>query len=113
MPISLKKHLPKMGQDTNSGFMCAIDASEQDSHLSSLLRKACTALHVKTMQSQGPLHLRSVSPVGRVLNPFSINLSAGGSSGSEAALIALNGSVSGVGTDIGGSIRAPVALGEK
>jgi amidase len=44
---------------------------------------------------------------GRTLNPNRTNLSAGGSSGGEGALIALRGSILGVGTDIAGSIRIP------
>lgn len=56
------------------------------------------------------MHLETVSPYGRTLNPYNINLSAGGSSGGEAALIALRGSVLGFGTDIGGGIRSPAAF---
>lgn len=44
---------------------------------------------------------------GRTLNPRNKSLTAGGSTGGEAALIALRGSILGVGTDIGGSIRVP------
>jgi Asp-tRNA(Asn)/Glu-tRNA(Gln) amidotransferase A subunit family amidase len=44
---------------------------------------------------------------GRTLNPHKSNLSAGGSSGGEGALIAMRGSVLGVGTDIAGSVRIP------
>lgn len=44
---------------------------------------------------------------GRVLNPHSLLLTAGGSSGGEGALLAMKGSIIGVGTDIGGSIRIP------
>jgi amidase len=44
---------------------------------------------------------------GRTVNPFNRNLTPGGSSGGESALIAARGSVIGVGTDIGGSIRVP------
>jgi amidase len=44
---------------------------------------------------------------GRVLNPYRLCLTAGGSSGGEGALSALHGSVLGVGTDIAGSIRIP------
>ncbi|KAK3376529.1 putative amidase, partial [Lasiosphaeria ovina] len=52
----------------------------------------------------------SASPAGRVLNPHHTGLSAGGSSGGEAALVALRGSVLGVGSDVGGSVRGPAAL---
>jgi amidase len=44
---------------------------------------------------------------GRTVNPFNRTLTPGGSSGGEAALLALRGSAIGVGTDIGGSIRKP------
>lgn len=42
-------------------------------------------------------------------NPSNRNLSSGGSSGGEGALIALKGSAAGFGTDIGGSVRIPSA----
>ena len=44
---------------------------------------------------------------GRTLNPRNSALTAGGSTGGEGALLAMRGSVLGVGTDIGGSIRVP------
>jgi amidase len=44
---------------------------------------------------------------GRTLNPYKLSLGAGGSSGGEGALVSFRGSIIGVGTDIGGSIRAP------
>ena len=44
---------------------------------------------------------------GRTLNPYNRSLTAGGSSGGEGALIALRGSLIGVGTDIAGSVRVP------
>jgi amidase len=43
-------------------------------------------------------------------NPKNRNLSSGGSSGGEGALIGLRGSPVGFGTDIGGSIRIPAAF---
>lgn len=44
---------------------------------------------------------------GRTLNPNNPRITAGGSSGGEGALIAMRGSVLGVGTDIAGSVRIP------
>lgn len=41
------------------------------------------------------------------MNPFNRTLTPGGSSGGESALIAAKGSVLGIGTDIGGSVRIP------
>ena len=47
---------------------------------------------------------------GRTVNPYNRNLTSGGSSGGEGALIALKGSPLGLGTDVGGSIRIPAAF---
>ncbi|XP_022656011.1 fatty-acid amide hydrolase 2-like isoform X2 [Varroa destructor] len=44
---------------------------------------------------------------GRTRNPYDLRCNAGGSSGGEGALLAAAGSLIGVGTDIGGSIRMP------
>lgn len=44
---------------------------------------------------------------GRTSNPWNLDYSAGGSSGGEAAAIAAAGSMGGVGSDGGGSIRTP------
>ncbi|GAW24932.1 hypothetical protein ANO14919_145280 [Xylariales sp. No.14919] len=42
---------------------------------------------------------------GRTVNPRNIRFTAGGSTGGDGALIALRGSIFGLGTDIGGSVR--------
>lgn len=47
---------------------------------------------------------------GRTSNPANRSLTSGGSSGGEGALIALGGSVLGVGSDIGGSVRIPASF---
>lgn len=44
---------------------------------------------------------------GRTLNPYNTTRIVGGSSGGEAALLASGGSLIGIGSDIGGSIRMP------
>lgn len=44
---------------------------------------------------------------GKTNNPYDQNRSSGGSSGGEAAIISVNGSPLGLGTDGGGSIRVP------
>lgn len=48
--------------------------------------------------------------LGYTWNPKNRNLSSGGSSGGEGALIGFRGSPVGFGTDIGGSIRIPAAF---
>lgn len=44
---------------------------------------------------------------GKTLNPYDLSRIPGGSSGGEAALLASAGSVVGIGSDLGGSIRMP------
>lgn len=49
-----------------------------------------------------------VNPIwGRSTNPFNSNYTPGGSSGGEGALLAMDGSALGWGTDLGGSVRLP------
>jgi amidase len=48
--------------------------------------------------------------IGMTLSPHNRNLSCGGSSGGGGALQALRGSIVGLGTDIGGSVRIPAAF---
>ena len=50
---------------------------------------------------------------GYTLNPYHRELSSGGSSGGESALLALRGSPLGVGTDVGGSIRKSTHFNNK
>jgi amidase len=47
---------------------------------------------------------------GRTVNGFNRDLTSGGSSGGEGALVGLHGSPMGFGTDVGGSIRVPCAF---
>lgn len=56
------------------------------------------------------MHLETANNLyGTTVNPFNRNLTAGGSSGGEGALIALRGSCLGIGSDIGGSTLEHIA----
>ncbi|KAK7427344.1 hypothetical protein QQZ08_006113 [Neonectria magnoliae] len=110
VPVSIKDHMPMAGTFSSLGCFSSIVKDETDSHMLAILRDMGAVFYCKTNQPQTLMHLESDSLWGRVLNPFNIHLSAGGSTGGEAALIAMKGSVLGVGTDIGGSIRAPAAF---
>lgn len=46
---------------------------------------------------------------GRSTNPYNDQYTCGGSSGGEGALLAMDGSAIGIGSDIGGSLRIPAA----
>lgn len=110
VPVSIKDHMPIAGTFSSLACLDTVVYDSQDSHMISILRSMGAVFYCKTNQPQTIMHLESDSLWGRVLNPYNIHLSAGGSTGGEAALIALRGSVMGVGTDIGGSIRGPSAF---
>ncbi|KAJ9134538.1 Amidase [Coniochaeta hoffmannii] len=110
VPISVKEHMPLADHYSAWGYLDTRVFSDKDCQMISILRNAGAVFYCKTMQPQGIMHLESVSQFGRVLNPYNINLSAGGSTGGEAALIAMRGSVLGIGTDIGGSVRGPAGF---
>ncbi len=109
MPISLKDMFKVKGYDASIGIAAlAENPSEENSLLVEILLEQGAVLYCKTNVPQTLMALDSDNNVfGRVLNPRNSEVTAGGSSGGEGALIALRGSVLGVGTDIGGSIRIP------
>lgn len=65
---------------------------------------------MKTNIPQTMFAFECANPVwGRTTNPWNANYTCGGSSGGEAALLAMDGSAAGIGSDIGGSLRIPAA----
>ncbi|KAF8323776.1 amidase [Clavulina sp. PMI_390] len=112
LPVSIKDHILIKGLDTASGYIswAGKTVADRDAVVVDILRKAGAVLYVKTANPQTLLSLETHNFIyGRTVNPFNRNLSSGGSSGGEGALIASFGSPLGVGTDIGGSIRIPAA----
>ncbi|ETS85588.1 hypothetical protein PFICI_03613 [Pestalotiopsis fici W106-1] len=107
VPISVKEHIPVKGHSVLGASWDTRRIAKEDCHMISILREAGAVFYCKTMQPQALMHLETVSLAGRTLNPHNILLSAGGSTGGEGALVAMRGSVLGIGTDIGGSVRGP------
>jgi amidase len=84
--------------------------AQEDAHIIQVLRNAGAVFHCRTTIPQTMMHLETDSNLyGITSNPYNSNLTPGGSSGGEGALIALQGSCLGVGSDVGGSIRSPAA----
>ncbi|KAF9880838.1 hypothetical protein CkaCkLH20_01880 [Colletotrichum karsti] len=110
IPIAVKEMVPLAGHYTSLGFLITRQQAEKDCQMVAILRKAGAVFHCKTLQPQGIMHLETVSIQGRTLNPYNIDLSAGGSTGGGAAVVALRGSLLAIATDIGGSIRGPAAF---
>ncbi|KAH8674568.1 amidase [Tricladium varicosporioides] len=109
LPISLKDSFKLQGKDATIGLVCFVnDPAEKDSALVAMLKSLGAILYCKTNVPQTMMTADSENNIfGRTLNPKNIKLTAGGSTGGEGALIALRGSILGVGTDIAGSIRIP------
>ncbi|KAH9949167.1 amidase signature domain-containing protein [Amylocystis lapponica] len=109
LPISIKSYIRVKGRRGFGGFLANFEVSSEDSDMTAVLRSLGAVFYVKTNQPQTIMHLESHSFYGRTLNPWNTNLTPGGSSGGEAALIAMKGSCFGIGSDGGGSIRNPSA----
>ncbi|CZR70247.1 probable fatty-acid amide hydrolase 1 [Phialocephala subalpina] len=109
LPISLKDSFQVMGHDTSTGLACFVNQpAEENSAAVAMLLDLGAILYCKTNLPQSIMTGDSDNNVfGRTLNPHNTSLTAGGSTGGESALLALRGSVLGVGTDIGGSNRVP------
>jgi amidase len=109
IPVSLKDTFKIEGLDATIGYSSlAFKKSKSNSPLVDILLQAGAVLYCKTNIPQTLMALDSHNNIfGRVLNPLNTKLTAGGSSGGEGALVAMRGSILGVGTDVGGSIRIP------
>jgi len=84
------------------------EPANENSALAAMLIDLGAVLYCKTNLPQSIMTGDSDNNIfGRTLNPRNKLLTAGGSTGGEGALLALRGSILGVGTDIGGSIRVP------
>jgi len=121
LPVSLKDQFHVKGVETHMGYVGWIGTFQgekgtgkekvYESEMVKELRTLGAVLYVKTAV---PHTLMCGETTNNIIdycwNPTNRNLSAGGSSGGEGALIALKGSALGFGTDIGGSIRIPAAF---
>ena len=82
-----------------------------ESHMVQDLRALGAVPYCKTSVPHSLMSGETVNNIiGYTWNPKNRNLTCGGSSGGEGALIGLRGSPIGFGTDIGGSIRIPAAF---
>ncbi|KAH8725430.1 amidase signature domain-containing protein [Phaeosphaeriaceae sp. PMI808] len=111
LPISVKEHIGFQGLRCTTGYVSHWDViSKEDAHILQVLHDAGAIFHCRTTVPQTMMHLETDSNLyGVTTNPHNKNLTSGGSSGGEGALIALRGSCLGIGSDVGGSIRCPAA----
>jgi amidase len=121
LPVSLKDQFHIRGVETTMGYVGWVGTFEGktgtgkekvfESELVTELRSLGAILYCKTSV---PHTLMAGETVNNIIdytwNPKNRNLTSGGSSGGEGALIGLKGSPVGFGTDIGGSVRIPSAF---
>ncbi|KAI9743014.1 MAG: Acetamidase [Claussenomyces sp. TS43310] len=121
LPVSLKDQLHVRGVETTMGYVGWIGTFEGkrgtgkervfESEIVRELRSLGSVLFCKTSVPHTLMVGETLNNIiGYTWNPKNRNLSCGGSSGGEGALIGLKGSPIGLGTDIGGSIRIPAGF---
>ncbi|KAL6242382.1 hypothetical protein RBB50_010521 [Rhinocladiella similis] len=112
IPISLKDNHIVRGHDTTLGWVGLIGQPAEADELTVQQYRALGAIvYCKTNVPQSLMMSDSYNHVwGQSVNSLHKALISGGSSGGEGALVGARGSVLGIGTDIGGSIRIPAAL---
>ncbi|EXJ87338.1 hypothetical protein A1O3_04297 [Capronia epimyces CBS 606.96] len=111
IPVSLKDSIVVGGFDTSVGYSSkTFKPYPEDGIMVKLLKRAGAIPHVKTALPITLLSFESTNDLwGVCKNPHNPKYSPGGSTGGEGALLALNGSRIGIGSDVAGSVRAPAA----
>ena len=119
IPISLKDQINLPGITTAIGYIAphiskefekkiTHRSSENDmSLIAKILQDEGAVFYVKTTVPMAMFGGETSSNLGDTYNSLDRHMACGGSSGGEGALIGAGGSIIGLGTDIGGSIRIP------
>ncbi|KAH7006611.1 amidase signature domain-containing protein [Fusarium venenatum] len=112
IPVALKDTYGLKGHVTTRGYIAGKGVVyDHTSDIVETLRSAGAVFFCRTTMPQTGFILETTSNLwGRTLNPFNNLLGAGGSSGGDAALVAMRGAPIALPSDIGGSIRAPAAF---
>lgn len=109
MPLTIKDTIATAGIRTTSGSRLRKDfIPTTDATAVARLKAAGAIILGKTNTPEMAIPYETENPIfGRTNNPYDLGLTAGGSSGGEAAAIATCLSPGGVGSDLSGSIRVP------
>lgn len=112
VPVSVKECYDIAGTYSTAGMTkFARSKAVVDSPVVMLIKKLGGVPFCKTNVPQVMYSLQCSNPIyGTTSNPHGVGRECGGSSGGEGALIGGGGSVLGVGSDIGGSLRNPAAF---
>ncbi|XP_032970623.1 vitamin D3 hydroxylase-associated protein [Rhinolophus ferrumequinum] len=112
VPVSLKDLFDCEGHDSTCGLAQFLEKpAAKDAVIVKVLKAQGAIPFVKTNIPQTLLSFDCSNPIyGQTLNPLNLKKTPGGSSGGEGALLAKGGSILGMGTDIGGSVRIPASF---
>jgi fatty acid amide hydrolase 2 len=112
LPYTAKEYIMAEGMPLTAGVWSRRHArADRDATIVRRLREAGAILVGITNVPEGGLWLETYNDVyGRTVNPWSLDHTAGGSSGGEGAIVAAGGVAFGLGADVGGSIRIPAAF---
>ena len=94
------------GSRSRAGMVPTVDAPM----VAALVRRGAILLGKTNTPEFAMTYSTDNAIFGPARNPWNLDLSPGGSSGGEAAIVAAGGSPLGLGSDLGGSIRAPAAF---
>lgn len=109
VPTSVKDAFDITGLDTSVGMTswCG-DLKTEDAVLPKILQDSGAVVICKTNIPATMMTYECRNPIfGATTNPYSKQHTCGGSSGGEGAILALNGTLLGIGSDVGGSLRIP------
>lgn len=112
IPLTIKECLDLKGTPSTFGLLRRKNdfPIENDPYVQALIDEGAIIIG-KTNLSQLLVFLESDNPVyGRTNHPINPAFTCGGSSGGEGSIIAAGGSLAGLGTDLGGSVRIPAAF---
>ncbi|KAK9462601.1 amidase signature domain-containing protein [Lipomyces oligophaga] len=109
LPISIKDSYNLKGVPSAIGMAAWAHKDEPESSMIvEVLEDLGAIMYVKTTVPQSMMVLDTQNNLtGPARNPYSKYITAAGSSGGAGAIVAFRGSLIGMATDIGGSIRAP------
>ena len=109
VPFTIKENIDCVGSATTQGLTALAEAVPPVDAPSVTRMKAAGAIPLaRTNLPEMGLRITTDNPLrGRTLNPWTRDLTAGGSSGGEGAALATGMSPIGLGNDLGGSLRNP------
>ncbi|KIV79229.1 hypothetical protein PV11_06799 [Exophiala sideris] len=112
VPVTLKDQFDVKGADSTLGYVTrAFRPAVRDAAIVEILKSLGAIILAKTNLPQSIMWCETENPLwGLTTNPRDPNFTPGGSTGGEGVLLAMQASMIGWGTDIGGSIRIPAHM---